>query len=89
MYAYGNLPEQLFHMFTYTSNVHAHNTRIMSHIRSSNFSNIIIIHSILYKGPYIWNSLTTDIKEKVNIHCFIRYLKKSIIGKYTTANMPI
>ena len=72
LYNHNNLPEQLSHIFTYTINIHAHNTRIIQHIRPIRGRTSLSLNSVLYKGPLIWNSITAETKEKRHVHCFIR-----------------
>ena len=80
LYNHNNIPEQLSHIFTHTINIHAHNTRIMQHIRP--IRSQTSLNSILYKGPLVWNGITAETREKRHVHCFIRSIKKRCLNEY-------
>jgi hypothetical protein len=81
-YVNNNLPQPLQNMFASTHYIHSHSTRQHTHLRSNKFRLNTVFHSLLYKGPHIWNAVQTDIQLKNSIQSFTYSYKKYILKDY-------
>ena len=84
MYKYYNnaLPNSFSNLFDYNNMIHSMNTRRSNDIRPYHARTNILLDSILCKGPSIWNSIKTEIKDKNNIKNFSLHLKNFLSSKY-------
>ena len=88
-YCNGELPEPLSNIFKYTFNVHEYYTRQFLAVRPFACRLTITKNSILYKGPYIWNNLPTDLQNEHRRKPFIKVLKGKIYCEYTSGDEAI
>ena len=81
-YVHGSLPHYLSDIFTFTHDIHIHETRQSSHIRP--FTSLIVkfSNSVLCKGPLIWNRIPFTIQQKKNINSFAVSLKAIVVKGY-------
>lgn len=83
-YINNNLPEALSDIFTYTRDVHTHQTRQSGFIRPAACRLTVSFHSVLYKGPSIWNTVPTTLQAIPTIERFVKSLKESLRHNYST-----
>jgi hypothetical protein len=74
-YANGNLAAPLLNIFIKTQNIHDYNTRQCVHLRPKINRLNTTLNSFLYKGPTVWNTLPTYIKESNTIKSFVLRIK--------------
>ena len=80
------LPHDLNCLFTYTTDIHSHNTRIpntvffIPQISSTNFGN----YSLKFKVPYVWNNFSKAHPDVCNqqFKSFKRNIHKYFLDKY-------
>ena len=84
MYKYTtrDIVEPLSNIYTVTNRVHYHDTRQTEHIRPMISRLNSSTQSILYKGPMIWNSIPSEIKEINNIQSFSYKLRISLLNNF-------
>jgi hypothetical protein len=84
MYKYTtrDIVEPLSNIYTVTNRVHYHDTRQTEHIRPTISRLNSSTQSILYKGPMIWNSIPSEIKEINNIQSFSYKLRISLLNNF-------
>ena len=75
-YVHRSLPHYLSDIFTFTHDIHIHETRQASHIRP--FTSLTVKS---YVGPFIWNRIPFAIQQK-NIKGFAVSLKAIIVNMY-------
>jgi hypothetical protein len=65
-YVHRNLPHYLSDIFTFTHDIHIHETRQASHIHIRPFTSLTVksSNSFLCKGPLIWNRIPLTIQQK-------------------------
>ena len=71
------LPTSLKGKFTANEYLHNYNTRHDPHISSRNTA--VASHSIVHKGPKLWQTIPTNIKNSKNVHIFKNSMKKHIL----------
>ena len=83
-YVHRNLPHYLSDIFTFTHDVHIHETRQASHIHIRPFISLTVksSNSFLCKGPLIWNRIPLTIQQKINIKSVAVSLKAIIVKEY-------
>ena len=81
-YVHRSLPHYLSDMFTFTHDIHIHETRQTSHIRPLNSLTVNTCNSFLCKGPMIWNRIPITTQQKSNITSFAVSLKAIVINGY-------
>ena len=74
-YIHSSLPVLFSNTFTFTHDIHNHDTRQLRYIRPISSSTVRSSNSILCNGPLIWNKVPYDIKSKPNIKSFVSALK--------------
>ena len=76
-----SLPHYLSDIFTFTHDIHIHETRQASHIRPFTSLTVKSTNSFLCKGPLIWNRIPFSIQEK-NIQSVAVSLKAIVVYVY-------
>ena len=85
-YIHNSLPVSFSNTFTFTHDIHNHDTRLLRYIRPISSSTVRSSNSILCKGPLIWNKVPYDIKSKPNIKSFASALKAFVLSFYDSSN---
>ena len=82
-YVHRNLPHYLSDIFTFTHDIHIHETRQASHIHIRPFTSLTVksSNSFLCKGPLIWNRIPLTIQQKNNIKSVAVSLK-AVVKEY-------
>ena len=63
-YVHRSLPHYLSNIFTFTHDIHIHETRQASHIRHFTSLTVKSSNSFLCKVPLIWNRIPLTIQQK-------------------------
>ena len=79
-YVHRSFPHYLSDTFTFTHDIHIHETRQSSHIRPFTSLTVKCSNSFLCKGPLIWNRIPFTIQHKNNIKSFAVSLKAIVKG---------
>ena len=81
-YVHRSLPHYLSDIFTFTHDIHIHETRQSSHIQPFTSLTVKFSNSFLCKGPLIWNRILFTIQQKNNIKSVVVSLKEIVVKGY-------
>ena len=82
-YIHMSLPYYLSDIFTFTHDIHTHETRQASHIRPFTSLTVKSSNGFLCKGPLIWNRIPLTIQQQQqNIKGFAVSLKTIVLYEY-------
>ena len=83
-YVHRSLPHYLSDIFTFTHDIHIHETRQASHIRPFTSLTVKSTNSLLCNDmePLIWNRIPLTIQQKKNIKSFAVSLKAIVVNEY-------
>ena len=76
------LPTYFNSMFTCNRQVHSYNTRISHNFHLRNPKTTLSSRSIRHKGPDIWHSLSSEVKQCTLLSSFKKKLKNHLITLY-------
>ena len=75
------LPEYLLNLFIFNSDVHSYNTRSAAHFHLPNVRTSVNQKSIIFQGPFLWNSIPTEIKNSCSLNVFKRRYKRFLLDR--------
>ena len=80
---HGLLPSSLLEYFNLNQTIHKYQTRNASNFHFQQIRTALFRNSVFFKGPKIWNSTPTLIKQSPTLNCFKRRYKQYLLENYT------
>lgn len=76
-----SLPNSFKHFFHINSQIHFYNTRSSNQLHTHYFRTRLAQSSIKYRGPVLWNNLSTILQSYSSLYCFKKYLKLFLLNE--------